>query len=230
MKVAAILVAAGSGVRMGSAVKKQYLPLNGKPVLAHTLEVFEQCRAIDEILVAVPPGEEDFFVKEIVAPWGFSKIKAVVAGGKTRQESVLRCLHALDETVAYVLIHDGVRPFLSLDSLYSICNEVVMRKACIFAVPVKDTMKQVNADQTISHTVPRDFLWAAQTPQAFARPLLLSAYHQAEALGIAATDDSSLVEAAGYPVYILEGSNTNIKITTKEDLDQGEILLKKQHK
>ena len=222
MKVAAIIVAAGSGKRMLSAVKKQYLELKGRSVLSYTLEKFQLSDSVDDIVLVVGKEETGFVQDEIVDKYSFSKVKAVVAGGKERAESVKNGLSLIDESCDVVLIHDGVRPFLSealIDRCISAANEY---GACIAAVPVKDTIKISDKVGFVAQTPDRSSLWAAQTPQAFKYEIIKKAY---ECPDLKATDDSMLAEACGVKVKIVEGEYENIKITTPEDMLIAEGLI-----
>lgn len=225
-KVAAIIVAGGSGKRMGMNIKKQYLSLRDKPILAHTIAAFEQTESIDEIIVVVGKEEIDKVKEEIVKLYEFKKIKSIVAGGKERQDSVYNGLKAVSESVKYVMVHDGARPFIKEETIEQVLKLTIEKGAVIAAVPVKDTIKVVDQSSLeVKQTPKREELWAIQTPQSFERTILLEAYRIGNETGIQATDDSMLVEAAGYKVQVVMGDYTNIKITTPEDLILGETIL-----
>lgn len=224
MSVAAVIVAGGSGKRMGTSIKKQYLKIKDKEVLAHTVEKFQQCREVDEIIVVT--GEEDIdYVKHLLEMYGFHKVKAVVAGGLERQNSVYNGLNAMSKEVRYVLIHDGARPFVTRDIIKKGLEAAYEHGACIVAVPVKDTIKQVNPKGCVEHTPKREMLWSVQTPQVFSVPLIMEAHEQAIREGVLGTDDSMLVESLGKQVYVVKGEYSNIKITTPEDLIVAEALI-----
>ncbi len=225
-EVAAIIAAAGSGQRMGNATPKQFLPLAGKPVLAHTLDIFESDPLINRIILVVNEGDIDYCQREIIYHYGFSKIVEVVPGGAERQYSVANALRTVPPEVAVVAVHDGARPFLAPAVLKRAVEAALSGQAVVVAVPVKDTIKIAGADQYITGTPDRRQLWAVQTPQVFPRQILESAYRQAFAEQFLATDDATLVERAGYPVLIVEGTYRNFKITTPEDLLLAEALLK----
>lgn len=230
-KVAAIIVAGGSGKRMGSPVKKQYIELKGKEILAYTIEAFEKFEGVDDIIVVV--GEEDInkVNQEIVLKYGYTKVKKVVAGGTERQDSVYNGLLATDEATKYVMIHDGARPFVSKKVLEEALAKTKECKATIVAVPVKDTIKQISAETgAVEATPKRETLWAVQTPQSFEKALLMNAYDRAQKKGLQVTDDSMIVEAYGKKVYVVTGDYTNIKITTPEDLILGESILREHVK
>ena len=225
-KVSVIIVAGGSGKRMGMAIKKQYILLEEKEVLAHTIETFNNCTFIDEIIVVVGEEEIEATWENIIKKYGYTKVKQVVAGGKERQDSVYNGLINTDNQSKYVMIHDGARPFITKETISKALEAVKQNKACVVAVPVKDTIKVVNnASKEIEHTPKRETLWSVQTPQCFEKDMLLSAYQFAHENNLAVTDDSMLVEAYGKKVYIVEGEYTNIKITTKDDLILGKAIL-----
>lgn len=215
MSVGVVIPAAGQGKRMGSKVSKQFLLLDGHPILIHTLQLFETHPQVDEI-VLVMKKEELVGTKEMLRSYGFTKIKAVVEGGRERQESVYMGLqHCQSE---WILIHDAVRPFVTHKALDRLIEEVKVTQAAILAVPVKDTIKQINGDGWVTHTPARSKLVSVQTPQGFGRDLILQAHREAYGNSNWATDDSMLIEQMGIPVKVVEGEYTNIKITTPEDL------------
>lgn len=225
-KVTAIVLAAGQGTRMGGKTAKQYLLLDGRPVLYYALLAFEKSMVDEIILVA---GEKDFpFCRtEIVEKYGFSKVTRIVAGGKERYHSVYQGLKAAGGA-DYVLIHDGARPFVSDDIISRTIEAVKKEKACVVAMPVKDTIKIANEDHYAIETPNRSKVWMIQTPQAFSYDLILHAYEKVLASGDAViTDDAMVLEKAeNIPVKLVQGSYTNIKITTPEDMKIAEIFLK----
>ena len=226
-KVTAIIVAGGSGKRMGMAIKKQYILLNKKEVLTHTLEVFNKSDLIDTIILVVSEEEIEKVKIEIVEKYALHKVKKIVAGGAERQDSVYNGLMATSEDTKYVMIHDGARPFIKEAVLKKALEVTLEKEATVVAVPVKDTIKIVdNKENKVIDTPDRSTLWSIQTPQTFTKKLLLKAYEYAKRESLVVTDDSMLVEAYGKSVYIVEGDYTNIKITTPEDLIIGEALLK----
>lgn len=225
MSVTVLIPAAGMGRRMGAAVNKQYLHLAGRPILAHTLELFERHPAIDHLYVIVPPDEVAYCRREVVERFGFAKVRQVVAGGAERQDSVrhgLDACGAADEDL--VVIHDGVRPLFPPALIGPLLERASEVGACVVGMPVKDTVKEVDAG-LIAATPQRSRLWLAQTPQAFRFALLREAHRRALEEGFAGTDDASLVERLGVPVAMLEGSYRNLKITTPEDLVVARALL-----
>lgn len=213
-----VVVAAGKGTRMGTAESKQFLLLQDKPVLVHTLERFEQMEQCETIVLVTSANDMDR-CRTWVSEYHLSKVQDIVAGGKERQDSVYEGLRAVQKRGAeLVLIHDGVRPFVTEEAVYACCEAAVKHHAAVLAVPVKDTIKQANAEGVIVATPDRSSLWAIQTPQAFRLEDVMKAHHQAQAEGWLGTDDAMLVERSGIAVHIVEGSYTNIKLTTPEDL------------
>lgn len=229
-KVAAIIVAGGSGKRMGMNIKKQFIELDGKATLAHTIEVFNKCKIIDEIIVVVGKADKEKVRTEIVSRYDYSKVTQIVEGGKERQDSVYNGLMSVSDEVQYVMIHDGARPFISEEILEKAFIMTKERHATVVAVPVKDTIKVVNEALEVEGTPNRSTLWSIQTPQSFKKELLMEAYVYAKEEGLTVTDDSMLVEAYGKKVYIVEGDYNNIKITTPEDLVLGQAILRSKTK
>jgi 2-C-methyl-D-erythritol 4-phosphate cytidylyltransferase len=210
---------------MGGSAPKQFLALGGQPLILHSLRVLHASSIIDEIILAVPQNEMDYCLKEIVAKHHFTKVTKVVPGGHERQDSVRHALEAVHDDVDVVLIHDAVRPFLTERMVEEVVRSAREKGAAIIALPMKDTVKQVGANHVIERTVDRQSLWMAQTPQAFRRDWLLTAHRKAHAEGIRATDDAYLIEWAGHPVSVVEGSGENIKVTRPEDMVIGEAIL-----
>jgi 2-C-methyl-D-erythritol 4-phosphate cytidylyltransferase len=225
MNATVLIPAAGTGSRMGAGVNKQYLTLADRPILAHTLALFDGHPAIGDIYIISPREEIPFCRDEIVARYGFAKVRSVVPGGAERQDSVANGLAACaagDREV--VLVHDGVRPLFPATLIETVIATAERRGACLVGVPVKDTIKEVEGG-LVRGTPERTCLWLAQTPQAFRVGLLRTAVAQARADGFRGTDDASLVERLGVPVAMVEGSYRNIKITTPEDLVLARALL-----
>ena len=226
-KIFALIPAAGMGKRMGAGQNKQYLLLDGMPILAHTLKVFEEAPFITGIYLITPEQEIPFCLSEVVERYRFSKVRAVVAGGAERQYSVLNGLLAMEGIGQddLVLIHDGVRPFVPVGVLRRAADAAEEFGGAVVAVPVKDTIK-VARDGIVTATPPREDLWLAQTPQAFRYGLIRAAHDAAAAQGFLGTDDASLFERQGWPLRIVEGDYRNIKITTPEDMLLAEAFLK----
>lgn len=222
-KISVIIAAAGSGKRMGGGLNKQYIVLDGMPVLARSVAVFERNLSVDEIVIVVKAGEEDRCRREIVERYGFKKVSSVIAGGSERQYSVKAALAAVDAECDMVLIHDGARPLVSDETVDAVIFACYESGAAIPAVSVKDTIKEV-ADSLVCATPDRSRLRAVQTPQGFDRATLEKAYGLLDG-GAVVTDDASLVEALGHPVVIVEGDENNIKITTPSDVKKAEIMM-----
>ncbi len=223
--VSAVIPAAGSGRRLGRPVRKQYIKLCGKPLLAHTLDAFEKCPDVDDIVLVVPPGDEEFCLREIVEGHHISKVREIVGGGDRRQESVFNGLMALGDDTSIVVIHDAVRPFIDPEDIsgaIALCGEC---GAVVTAIPVSDTVK-VSDGRVVEGTLDRSRLWLAQTPQVFRLNLIMEAYRRAAEDNFTATDDSSLVERTGTEVRIYVGSGRNIKVTTPDDLRMAELILR----
>lgn len=227
MRVIALIPAAGMGKRMGAGINKQYLLLGGKPILAHTISVFENAPCIDDIYLIVPKPEIPYCREQVVERYGFAKVRGIVPGGAERQNSVLNGLRAVadagDDDV--VLIHDGVRPFIPLQVLERAVESASAHDGALVAVPAKDTVKVVR-DGIIRDTPPRETLWLAQTPQAFRYGVIRAAHEIAEAEAFLGTDDAMLVERLEKEVHIVMGDYRNIKITTPEDLILAEAFLR----
>jgi len=223
--VYAIIVAAGKGIRMSDSVRKQYIALDGMPMLSRTLGVFNHCDLIDRIIVAVPEDDIDFCRNEIIPAANMGKDPILVIGGARRQDSVYNSLKTIETDDGVVLIHDGVRPFVNPEHLVACIKGAQKHGACILGIPAFDTVKHVNAKNEIIQTQKRDRLWLAQTPQAFQLQLIKKAHEIAKKEGFMGTDDASLVERLGGVVKIIPGSRSNIKITNQEDLKLAQALL-----
>jgi 2-C-methyl-D-erythritol 4-phosphate cytidylyltransferase len=224
--VAVIIPAGGTGRRMGGKTPKQFLPVLGKPILHHTLSLFDGIAAVREIVVVVPESHVERAVR-LVRRGGFHKVTAIVAGGKERQYSVARGLKACSAKAGIVLVHDAVRPLVSAKSVRDVITAVRRYGAAVVASPVRDTIKIESESRPgfYAKTLPRHLLWAVQTPQGFREKILKKAHEKAARSGFLGTDDASLVERIGHPVRIVEGPSTNIKITTPADIHLAEILL-----
>ncbi len=226
---AAIVLAAGKGSRMKSNVPKQYLSLEGKPVLYYALRAFEES-FIDEIVLVTGAGEEAYCQNEIVKKYGFQKVTRVIAGGKERYDSVYRGLCAL-KGIDYVYIHDGARPFIDQGMLARAKENVEKYQACAAGMPSKDTIKIINKEGFVEETPQRKSVWIIQTPQVFSYPLIYHAYEKMyqDMPTIQITDDAMVVETMlQMPVKLYEGSYNNIKITTPEDLSVAKAFLMRE--
>jgi len=223
--VAAVIVAAGIGVRMQAPLRKQYLSLAGLPILARTLLIFDGCDLVDHIYLVIPKDDFDFCRKKIISQVKVNRDIDLVSGGARRQDSVYNGLQKIDPNCSIVVIHDGVRPFVKHDQLIATIKGARKFGACILGVPAYDTLKQVDACDNIVHTLQRGTIWLAQTPQTFRCDLIKKAHKKAREEGYRGTDDASLVERLGEPVKMIRGSRGNIKITHKEDLEIAQCLL-----
>ena len=227
IRASAVITAAGLGKRFGAeGIPKQFLPLLGKPVLAHSVEAVSKSGLIGEIIVVVPGSWVDYAKSDIVEKLGIPKATKVIPGGAERQDSVRAGFSSLSEKPDIVVVHDGVRPFISLGLLEEVIKEASACGGAIAALPSNDTIKKSSPAQFIENTVPRDSLWFAQTPQAFRYEVLRDAFLKASEDGFIGTDESLLVERTGVKVKLVKGSPYNIKITTPEDLRLGELILK----
>jgi 2-C-methyl-D-erythritol 4-phosphate cytidylyltransferase len=223
--VAAVIVAAGQGARMQSSLRKQYLLLAGLPVLARTLLIFDGCDLVDDIYLVIPKDDLNFCREKIISQVKLARNIHLVSGGPRRQDSVFNGLQQIDSNCDIVVIHDGVRPFVNNDLVTATIKGARKFGACILGVPAHDTLKQVDAHENIVHTLQRDNIWLAQTPQTFRCELIKKAHKKAKQEGYLGTDDASLVERLGEPVKMIRGSRGNIKITHKEDLEIAQCLL-----
>ena len=222
-----VIVAAGTGSRMNMGINKQFIKLEGKEIIAYTIEKFYNNSNIEDIVVVVKEDESEFFKKEILDKYNFKNVK-IAYGGKERQDSVYNGLKLLDEKCDVVLIHDGARPFVSDKIIDKSIEEAKEHKAIVVGVPVKDTIKVIDNDKNIVDTPNRSVLWAVQTRQTFDYYIVIDAYRDAFKNKFYGTDDAMLVERIGYKVKMLEGSYNNIKITTQEDLNIGSQILRVQ--
>ena len=221
----AIIAAAGQGSRMGGKRAKQFLELAGRPIIIHTIQAFEACEAIQEIIVVLPPADVRGF-SAIARPYNLGKVRAVVPGGVTRASSVLQGLQALErQDKDIVAVHDGSRPLVTTAEISRTVQAAEVSGAAILAAPIVDTVKEVR-DGVVTATVPRNDLRRALTPQCFRYEVLRQAYEQVDELDATLTDESSLVERLGMAVTVIEGSSRNIKVTRPEDLVIAEALLK----
>jgi 2-C-methyl-D-erythritol 4-phosphate cytidylyltransferase len=227
--VSAIIVAAGKGKRMGTQISKQFLLLDGKEILAHTVDRFEQFSKIQEIVLV--SGRDDLEeVRAMVRSYGWKKVTAIVAGGKERQDSVKCGLNALSKQTEIVLIHDGVRPFVTEAMINSSIDAAQKYGGCVLGVQAKDTLKICDQNGFVLETPERSAMWHIQTPQTFCRECIEKAYEKAEEQGFLGTDDASVAEFTGMKIKVIQGSYQNIKITTKEDILIGACFLKEEEK
>ncbi|KGA82157.1 2-C-methyl-D-erythritol 4-phosphate cytidylyltransferase [Lysinibacillus fusiformis] len=225
MQYEVVLPAAGSGKRMGAGQNKLFLKLLKKPILIHTLEVFQQDPFCTGIWLAVKP-EERIYIQELLDEYRITKVKGLPDGGAERQHSVHSCMKEMQQ-VDIVLVHDAARPFITHDIIAKLVQSAHDFGAAIAGVRAKDTMKKVR-NGVIEETVDRDSLWMIQTPQAFRFDLIFEAEDVAEKVGFLGTDEAMLVERLGHTVHIVESSYENVKMTTQEDLLFGEAILRKR--
>ncbi len=225
MKTAAIIAAAGLGKRMGAGVPKQYLEICGRPIICHTLEAFAKADFIGEMVIVVEHDRVEAFKRDIIDAFHYPKSWKVTAGGAVRQESVRNGLLAISSNPDIVLVHDGVRPFITYEQILSIASEAFAHKAAILASPVKETIKRVQSDGVIEETVDRSELWTAETPQGFSFELLARAVESAVKDGFVGTDEASLVEHLGEKVRVVRGDGRNIKITNPADIKIAEAII-----
>ena len=227
MIVTAIIPAAGEGSRFRGAVRKQFIALDGLPILSHTLRALAASNALAAAIVVVPPGEESFG-REALSLAAVELATEVVPGGRERQDSVYNGLLRANPDTDLVLIHDGVRPFVSPGVVLATIEAAKECGAAVAAVPVTDTIKRVDADGLVIDTPAREQLWAAQTPQVFRYSLLMQAHQSVRKRGILVTDDAALLEHLGVRVKVVRGSYENLKITSEDDLPLAGLILRRQ--
>ncbi len=220
-----IIVAGGEGLRMNAGVRKQYLMLSGLPILTRTIRTFAASADIAEIVLVVPEADFAYCRQHVLAAHASGKPVHLIAGGPHRQASVRNGLAAVSEAEATVLIHDGVRPFVSSKHIRECVDMAEKKGACSLGLPVSDTVKQVAASGEVEHTLDRHALWLAQTPQAFDLTEICRAHAEAQKTGFCGTDDASLIERCGGRVHMIAGSPWNVKITTPADLKLAELIL-----
>ena len=223
MSVCAIVPAGGSGTRMGGTVPKQFQSLNGKPILYHTIKTLQNCETISEIILVVPEKEYEIANTDWLGKPEI--VKKVVIGGEKRQDSVYNGFCEVSQDSEIVLVHDGVRPFLSQKMIADSIDAAREYGAAITAIPVHDTIKRVDTSGLVSQTIDREGLWRVQTPQAFRYSLLLDAFNKAKSENFYGTDEGALIEHLGEPVKIVEGLEQNIKITRPEDLELSKAFI-----
>ena len=223
MQVGVIIAAAGAGRRMKADRPKQFLALDGVPILVSTLRKFAASRLVDHIVIA-SQRESLKDVRQLVSEAALTKPVKTIEGGDRRQDSVEMAMRHLDSGTTIVAVHDGVRPFVSLEEIEQVVAEADRSGAAILAIPITDTVKEVEGD-SVKSTLRRENLVLAQTPQAFRIEVLEKAFTDARKDGYYATDEASLVERTGHPVALVRGSERNIKITRPSDLSLARFLL-----
>ena len=230
MKVCAVIVAGGSSQRFGGEVPKQFIEVNGRPLLSWTIGRFEASSVIDQIVVVVAEEYLLFVSERVVDPFGFAKVSKILIGGATRPQSVLNGLEALPLATDFVAIHDGARPLVTPKDIDRVVKTAVDERAAILAVPATDTVKRVAGDYILS-TQDRNALYLAQTPQVFQYDLIINAHREAASTGGTGwiTDDASVIERAGFKVKVVEPSAPNLKVTSRDDLAVVDALLRREH-
>ncbi len=227
MRAVAIIPAAGTGTRMKSPSPKQFLSLEGSPIIIHTLRKFARCKLIQKIIVPLRKADMAQF-QSLLETEGLATIVQTVAGGLHRQDSVYNGFKEIEDESTVVVIHDAVRPFVDVESLEAVIREASHKGSAILAIPCVDTVKQIERNLVVA-TLPRDKIVLVQTPQAFRYGLLREAFEKAQTDHFYATDESCLVERLGYEVVVLRGSEQNIKITKPADLPLAELLMQREH-
>jgi 2-C-methyl-D-erythritol 4-phosphate cytidylyltransferase len=231
--IVAILPAAGFGTRMGSESPKQFRLLDGVPVVIFTLQRLAACTSISEFLISTRAEEVDALAMRIEEA-GFKRPVRVIRGGDSRQQSVANALTQIDPQTELVLVHDAVRPLVTREQVERVIAEARTRQAAILGIPAMDTVKEVKRTSLpvdvalITATIPRERLVMAQTPQVFHTALLKEAFARAAADGVTASDEAGLVERLGHDVYVVLGSERNLKITRPGDLDVAEFYLSQE--
>jgi 2-C-methyl-D-erythritol 4-phosphate cytidylyltransferase len=234
-RIAAILPAAGLGTRMGAEMPKQFLELNGTPIVIHSLRRIASCALVTDLIVATRTDEIGR-LEERIARERFKQTVRVLKGGDSRQDSVAAALREVPNEVEIVLVHDAVRPFVTPDQIARVIEEARRCQAAILGIPAMDTVKEVKRASLpedvalIVGTIPRERVVLAQTPQAFATKLLKEAFARAQADGMAASDEAGLVERMGHDVHVVLGSESNMKITRPADMDLARFYLERERK
>lgn len=227
MSVNAVIVAAGEGTRMGGTVPKPFIKMGGHALIVHTLRRFIEARTVGKLIVVTAAKEFERCEELLHSDFAINQRSWILqSGGPTRQASVRKGLQKLDPDCEVVIIHDGVRPFVSADLIDHCVAEARVKGAIVVGTPVRNTIKAVSEDRRVQTTPVRSSLWEAQTPQVFLTPVILDAHIRADREGVEATDDAMLVERLGKDVFVVEGPRTNIKVTVPEDVVFAEALLR----
>lgn len=232
----AIITAAGKGTRLKGNISKQFMNIYGKPILAHTISAFQKSSKIKEIYISVPKDNIEFCRKNIIERYTFDKVKKLVVGGSSRQESVYNALVEVPHNTKIVSIHDGVRPLITPGEIDLLINTLIREnkkdssvKGVIMAASARETIKMISKNR-IDRTISRDKIWNAQTPQVFFYDIILKAHTKARKDDFTGTDDACLVERMNYKVNIVRGRHENIKITTPIDLFLAELIITKNNR
>jgi len=235
--IAAIITAAGRGTRLQSNISKQFIQINGKPVIAHTLKSFQDAFRINNIYLVVPEDYIDYCREKIVKKYNFTKVKKIIAGGPIRQDSVFNALNVIPKRCKIVAVHDGVRPLITADEINMLVENLVilnkqdqLAKGVLIAAPAYETIKKINEDHFIDMTITRSQVCMAQTPQVFNFKELVFAYEKAYGDNFYGNDDAGLMERAGFKVKVVIGRHENIKITTPIDLFLAELIMRRDGK
>jgi 2-C-methyl-D-erythritol 4-phosphate cytidylyltransferase len=223
--ISVVIVAAGKGTRMNMDINKQYIEVDGVQVLARTLQVFEDCTPVDEVILVVNSYDIVYCKQNIIGRYGLKKVKTIVAGGAQRQDSVLNGLQEISKSCDIALIHDGARPFIKEETILNSIEAAMEYGAACVAVPVKDTIKRGDSEGFIAETLDRSVIWSIQTPQVFKYELIMEAHMKAKEENYQGTDDAVLAERIGIKTKLVMGSYDNIKITTQEDLVIAEAII-----
>lgn len=226
MKTAAILLAGGVGKRVGEDLPKQFLAILDKPIIFYSLEVFDRCSEIDSIYLVLPGEKTDYFQKELLPKFPISKLRKIVSGGETRQDSTFNGFQAIPKEIEIVVVHDVARPFVRDEMIRKSILAAREVGSAIVASPATDTIKEVDENRRVQKTLDRKKLFQVQTPQAFRYSLLEKAFEAGFSDNFQATDEAGLIERIGEPVQVIESDSTNLKITTPSDLVLAESLLK----
>ncbi len=226
IRITAIIPAAGRGSRLGSAVPKQFVEIEGKPIIIHSLSVLDKVPMISDIIVSALSAEIPL-IKKLIMDYNINKVVDVVEGGRERNQSVRNAFNKIKST-DYVLIHDAVRPLITEQAVTELINTGISYRAAISAIPVTDTVKFVDKDNILIKNVDRKGLWLAQTPQIFKYDTLSEAYKLYDRHHTDVTDEAGIVELGGTKIKIVAGSVFNIKITTKADLRLAELIVRMQ--
>jgi len=234
-RIAAILPAAGLGTRMGAETPKQFLELDGVPLVVFSLRRIAACNLVTDIIVATR-GDGIAWLEDRLREEKFSQTVRVVRGGDSRQDSVARALEGVPNDTEIVLVHDAVRPFVTREQVARVIEEARRCRAAILGIPAMDTVKEVKRASLpedvalITATIPRERVVLAQTPQAFSTKLLKEAFARAQADGVSASDEAGLVERLGYDVHVVLGSERNIKITKPADMELARFYLERERR
>lgn len=229
MFVSVIIAAAGNSTRYGTGKSKQFLILDNTPVLIKSIQAFEEIDDVKEIIITARKQDFDI-IEDFIAQYGVRKVKHIVEGGATRQDSIYAAVEKVDEEADLIAVHDGARPLIKREVIEGVIQKADEVDAAACAVPVKDTIKIIDSSGKIVTTPERDALRAVQTPQIFRFSLYKEAIEKAVSDGKQYTDDCQLVESMGYPVYLVDGDYENIKITTPDDLLVAEKFLSERRK